>query len=833
MGKKTNEEIFKELETSENGLSESQVKDKLIKFGLNELEEKKSNPLLVFLSYFWGPIPWMIEIAAILSLIIKHWPDFIIIMVMLSLNAIIGFFQEHKASNALEALKNSMALKAKVKRDGKWQDIDAKSLVPGDIVNIKLGTIIPADIVLFAGKFLSVDQSALTGESLPVTKSIGDEVYSGSIAKKGDMEAIVTKTGANTYFGKTAKLVQEAGNESHFQKAVMKIGNFLIFLALGLSILIITKSLLYHQSPLALIEMVLILLVASIPVAMPAVLSVTMALGAVLLSKKKAIVSKLQAIEEIAGVDILCSDKTGTLTKNQLVLGEPIIFKVQSKEELILNAALASKGEASDAIDSAIISGLENKEILKNYTQTEFIPFDPVLKYTMASIKDGNKEYKVVKGAPQVVIDMCIEKEDVKKKAEKVVNDLALRGYRALGVAKKIDNWELLGIIPMYDPPRDDSKETIKKAKEHGILVKMATGDDLAIGKEISRQLGMGSNLLPAVYIFENEDPSNISQRKSITIEKADGFARVFPEHKYGIVKSLQKRQHYVAMTGDGVNDAPALKQADVGIAVSGATDAARAAADLILTKPGLSVIITAVEEARKIFERMQSYIIYRIAMTLDIMFFVTLAIVFFDFMPLSAIMIIMLALLDDIPIMAIAYDNAIAAKKPVSWNMKKSINISVILGLLSVVQSFVLMYFLKEKGYSLSENSAVFQSSIFLQLVVGGHLLLMVTRNKKMFFMPPFPSWKLFTAMLCTQIFAVSLVAFGWFVPKIGWKLIGFIWIYSLMWMVLLSFVRVIFEKVMNRKLSKFHQFFKIINKSLQHHPGLHNKKDSSRSKV
>ncbi|MBU0989552.1 MAG: plasma-membrane proton-efflux P-type ATPase, partial [Proteobacteria bacterium] len=690
------EALFKALSSSSDGLTVGEAGKRLDQYGPNALEEKKERPLLKFLGYFWGPIPWMIEVALILSLIVKRWVDAVIIGVLLVFNAAIGFWEEHKASNALAALKAGLALKARVLRGGKWQEVDAADLVPGDIVRLRLGEIIPADVKLIEGEYLSVDQSALTGESLPVNKKVGDIAYSGSAVKQGEMVALVTGTGGNTFFGRTAKLVGEAGAVSHFQKAVMRIGDFLIFVAVGLSIILIAVELHRGEPVLELIQFVLILVIASIPVAMPAVLSVTMALGALSLSKEKAIVSRLQAIEEMAGVDILCSDKTGTLTKNELTLGEPVLFGAKDAEALILAAALASRPENKDAIDLAVINGLKDRSLFDKYNQTKFIPFDPVGKRTEGTVTgpDGQTS-KYTKGAPQVILDLCDVDGETRTRAEKVVNDLAAKGYRTLGVAgsRADGGWHYLGILPLFDPPRDDSAETIAQAKQHGLKVHMITGDNVAIASEISGQLGMGTRIQAATELFKsNVDPTHLSPEAAQKVENADGFAQVFPEHKYGIVKAFQDRGHLVAMTGDGVNDAPALKQADTGIAVSGATDAARAAAALILTAPGLSVIIKAIEEARQIFERMMSYTIYRIAMTIDIMFFVVLAVLSFDFTPLTAVMIIILALLDDIPIMTIAYDNTRIDPKPVRWQMSRVLSVSSVLGLLAVAETFGLL---------------------------------------------------------------------------------------------------------------------------------------------
>jgi len=783
------EDTLKDLNTSlEKGLSEEDAKKRLEKYGLNEIPEKKKSLILKFLSYFWGPIPWMIEIAAILSILVKHWEDFWIIFSLLILNAVVGFWEEKKAEDVIAFLQNKMAVRARVLRDGKWKVIPGKFLVPGDIVRIRMGDIVPADIKLVDGEFLSVDQSALTGESLLVTKKLGDILFSGSIVKKGEMTGVVVATGMNTYFGKTVKLVEEAKTVSTFQKMILRVGNYLIILALILVSIVFFVAIYRNESIIETLRFSLVLTVAAIPAALPAVLSITMAVGAYNLAKKKAIVRKLTAIDELAGVDILCSDKTGTLTQNKLTPGTPIGFNNFKREDVILYGALASREEDNDPIDMAILNSLDKfglREKIKKFKQKSFIPFDPIRKRTEAEI-EGDENFRVSKGAPQVILDLCEISEKEREKVEKIVESYAKHGYRTLGVAiKEKDKWKFVGLIPLFDPPRPDAPRAIKAIKMMGVRIKMITGDHASIAKHIGEMLGIGNK---AVSMGELEKLRKNGKDIVSIVEESDIFAEVFPEHKYEIVESLQKKGHLVAMTGDGVNDAPALKKADCGIAVSGATDAARAAAAVALLEPGLTVIADAIKEARKIFARMESYVVYRITETIRVLFFIALSIMIFNFYPINALMIVLIALLNDVPILAIAYDNVNIHSKPVKWNMHKVLLLSSILGIAGVISSFLLFYIAKD---ILNLSATQIQTFIFLKLAVAGHLTIFITRSEKFLWSKPWPSGLLFWSAVITKIAATLIAAYGFLMSPINWWLIGLIWGYAIIWMFALDQIK------------------------------------------
>ncbi|XP_038713165.1 ATPase 9, plasma membrane-type [Tripterygium wilfordii] len=773
----------------------------------------------------WNPLSWVMEIAAIMAIALANgggkppdWQDFIGIVALLFINSTISFIEENNAGNAAAALMAGLAPKAKVLRDGRWSEQEAAILVPGDVISIKLGDIVPADARLLEGDPLKIDQSSLTGESLPVTKNPGDEVFSGSTCKQGEIEAVVIATGVHTFFGKAAHLVDSTNREGHFQKVLTAIGNFCICsIAVGMIIEIIVMYPIQHRRYRDGIDNLLVLLIGGIPIAMPTVLSVTMAIGSHRLSQQGAITKRMTAIEEMAGMDVLCSDKTGTLTLNKLTVDKTMVevfVKDVDKDTLLLFAARASRVENQDAIDACIVGMLgDPKEARAGINEVHFLPFNPVDKRTAITYIDSDGSWhRISKGAPEQIIELCDLREDVKKKAHAIIDKFADRGLRALAVSKQAvpeknkespgAPWQFVGLLPLFDPPRHDSAETIRRALHLGVNVKMITGDQLAIGKETGRRLGMGTNMYPSSALLgQHKDESLSGLPVDELIEKADGFAGVFPEHKYEIVKRLQDRKHICGMTGDGVNDAPALKRADIGIAVADATDAARSASDIVLTEPGLSVIVSAVLTSRAIFQRMKNYTIYAVSITIRIvMGFMLIALIWkFDFSPF---MVLIIAILNDGTIMTISKDRVKPSPMPDSWKLKEIFATGIVLGAYLAIMTVIFFWaahtsdFFSEKFNvrSIRDNTEELTAAVYLQVSIVSQALIFVTRSRSWSFIER-PGLLLVSAFAIAQLIATFIAVYAnWGFARmkgIGWGWAGLIWLYSLIFYIPLDILK------------------------------------------
>lgn len=762
------------------GLTSEDVTHRRKKFGLNQMAEKNQRAIFKFLMFFVGPIQFVMEAAAILAAGLQDWVDFGVICALLILNAGVGFVQEYQAGSIVDELKKTLANSAVVIRDGNLVEIPANEVVPGDILQLEDGTVIPADGRLITeGCFLQVDQSAITGESLAVDKRYGDATFCSSTVKTGEAFMIVTATGDNTFVGRAAALVNKASSGSgHFTEVLNGIGTILLVLVI-VTLLVVWVASFYRSNNIDVILVyTLAITIVGVPVGLPAVVTTTMAVGAAYLAKKKAIVQKLSAIESLAGVEILCSDKTGTLTKNKLSLHEPYTVEGVEPDDLMLTACLAAsrKKKGLDAIDKAFLKSLISypraKAALTKYKVLEFHPFDPVSKKVTAIVESPEGERIVcVKGAPLFVLKTVEGShsipEDVKENYENKVAELASRGFRALGVARKRceGHWEILGVMPCMDPPRDDTAQTIKEARHLGLRVKMLTGDAVGIAKETCRQLGLGTNIYNAERLGLGGGGDMPGSELADFVENADGFAEVFPQHKYNVVEILQQRGYLVAMTGDGVNDAPSLKKADTGIAVEGATDAARSASDIVFLAPGLSAIIDALKTSREIFHRMYSYVVYRIALSLHLEIFLGMWIATLNQI-MDIKLVVFIAIFADIATLAIAYDKAPYDPKPVKWNLPRLWGMSVILGIILAIGTWITLTTMFVENGGIIQRFGSIDGVLFLQISLTENWLIFITRATGPFW-TFVPSWQLSCAVLAVDIIATLFAFFGWFSPN------------------------------------------------------------------
>lgn len=840
--------------STEDGLTTEEAEKLYEKFGPNELPEKETSFLVLILEHFFAPMPCMIWVAVLVEGVLENWLDMGVLLCLQFLNGGVGLYEATKAADAVAELKASLKPSAQVKRDGVWKNVDAKYLVPGDLVALSLGAAVPADCSIKEGT-VDIDQAALTGESLPVTMNAGECPKMGSTVVRGEVEATVEATGADTFFGKTAMLINNAsGGLSNVQKVLLNIMVVLMFLCIALCgtafFYLIFKM--KENVPDAL-SFAVVVLVASIPMAMELVTTSTMAIGSHTLAGMDAIVARLSAIEDMAGMNVLCSDKTGTLTLNKMVIQDecPTFVEGLDQRTVLFYAALAAKWwePPKDALDTLVLNSAD-LSLCQPYRHVDYRPFDPTSKRTEAEIekKDGSERFKVTKGAPNIIIELCEEKESIRDIVQTEVMAFAERGVRCLAVAKTEENgqYRFQGILTFLDPPRPDTKYTLDKAKDFGIAVKMITGDHTVIGKETMRQLGQGTNLLSADALPEldssGEVTDDVKELYSQTIIEADGFGQVFPEHKYFIVDTLRSRGYRVGMTGDGVNDAPALKRADVGIAVQGSTDAARAAADIVLTKPGLSVLVEAIIIARSIFQRIKNYIIYRVACTIQLLLFFFVGLLLFhpntycppgdkcmmspgiytddgwpSYFKLPVIALVIITVLNDGATIAIAYDNVKPGHNPEVWNLLWLYVLSTALGLVALLSSLLLLHLgLSSHNpasllHSLGIGKLAFrqiQAMIYLKVSISDFLTLFAARTKGPFF-SVMPHWKLAAA----GIFALtcsSLLSLSWPFAQTGKdgmssidpKILLFVWIYCLLFFFLQDLIKVVLNHFVIAKM-------------------------------
>jgi H+-transporting ATPase len=763
--KKTSlEETLEFLRTSGDGLTEPEVGIRLNIFGYNEIAEKKRMPVVEFLLRYWGPMPWLLELAMALSFILRHQLEGMIIFVLLTVNAVIG--QRHSGSSrkALELLKKRLAIQAKVLRDGKWVTKAAREIVPGDAMAVKLGDIVPADAKVMDGE-LSVDESSLTGESLPVTAQQSDVIYSGSVVTGGEARCVVINTGANTYFGKTVELVKIAKPKSHQEEVMMTIVRYMMYLGVVASFLVSAYALVSGVGVFMVLTFIVIFLMGAVPVALPAVLTIVQAVGATELARKGALVTRLDSIEDAASIDILCLDKTGTITENRLSVRGSIPFSGYRREEVITLAGLASKEEGMDVIDLAVIEyartmGLDSSA----YTQVSYTPFNPSTRRTEAIIGYVGGQFRAMKGAPQVIMSACrgTGRETIDE-ANRMVEELSMRGYRTIAVAcsegDDIDDLRLAGLLSLSDPPRPDSKDMIKEARRLGIKPIMLTGDNVAIAREIARQVNLGKNILRLT------DIELLSEEEEVqAVAGSDGIAEIYPEDKYRIVKLLQSRGYMVGMTGDGVNDAPALKQAEMGIAVHNATDVAKASASVVLTEPGVSVIIDAIRISRQTYQRMLSWVINKVTKVIEFVGLLTLSFFWLLKLPLSLLGMSLLVFANDFVTMSLSTDNVKHTSSPNKWNVKNITLASLVPGMMLVIEGLIAIL----AGIKLFHLQwEKLRTLVMLNLIFSSQFKVMIVRERKHFW-SSVPGRELL--ILCTATVAgfTLLGIYGIIVPSL-----------------------------------------------------------------
>ena len=737
------------LETSEGGISSEEAASRAARYGLNEIPESKRNPFLNFIKRYWGPMPWLLEFAIVLTIVLQHYVESIIILLLLTINAVIGYLQSQNSQKAVEILKSKLKINAKVLRDGKWVLLTATEIVPGDIITAKLGDLLPADVVIISGD-ISADESALTGESMPANLHQADIVYSSSVIRRGEAKCVVINTGVNTFFGKTVELVKIAKPKSKQEELMLTIVKYMMYLGVAASIIVTIFALYLQKDILFILSFVVVFLIGAIPVALPAVLTIVQAVGALDLSRKGVLVTRLDSIEDAASIDVFCFDKTGTITQNKLTVADSFSFGKYQKDDVVRLAALASKEEGMDSIDLAIISyARSNRTDFGEYKQISYKPFNPEDKKTEADVESGGIVYTIYKGSTQTILELCKETDNMTlADVNKAINDFSLKGSRSIAVAITNEGKiELVGILAIADPPRADSKSMIEGIRNLGIRCLMLTGDSLAIAKEIAGQVGIGQNIVRA-----GEFEGKSHEVQLALIEASDGFAEVYPEDKYKIVKLLQDSGHMVGMTGDGVNDSPALKQAELGTAVSDAADVAKAAASIVLTKPGLGEINDAVKISRQTYQRMLTWVINKITKVVEIVILLTIGFFWLHDMVLSLLGMSLLVFANDFATMSIATDNVKSTKSPNKWNIGNITAASAILGLFFALED-LLIVFIGIKFFKLGLNEL--RTLVLLSLVFNSQCRMLIVRERRHF-------WSSMPGRNLLLVNAATILAFG-----------------------------------------------------------------------
>jgi plasma-membrane proton-efflux P-type ATPase len=743
------------------GLTQAEVDTRRNVHGYNEVPEAKSHPIRLFLGKFWGLSAWMLEMIMLLSASLGKYSDLAVVSALLVINAVLGFLQERRAADVVETLRRRLRVSARVLRAGDWRVIPARELVPGDILRIRPGDIVPADVKLLSGA-LSVDQSALTGESQDVDKASGGMLSSGSVVRRGEGNGVVILTGTKTYFGRTTELVQLARPKLHIEAVVARVVRWLFVIVGVLLGMVVVLSLLRAAPLIEMIPLMLVLLMSAVPVALPVMFTVGMAVGSKELAKRGVLVTRLSAAEDAATMDVLCVDKTGTITMNQLAVTGVIPLGQATESDVLFAGALASQAANQDPIDLAFIAAARERHVfagMSAVTPVSFTPFDANSRRTEAVVEQNGRRLRVMKGALRTIAQACGLEPAAIEGLEARVGASALKGYRTLAVAHgpEAGTPALVGLVTLQDPPRADARPLIATLHDLGIPVKMLTGDALAVAREIAHGVGL-SNIRRVADLKAVSDQAG--NEAVDLLAGADGFAEIYPEDKYVVVKHLQAAGHVTGMTGDGVNDAPALRQAEVGIAVSTATDVAKGAASVVLTEPGLTNIVALVEQGRTIYQRILTWIINKVSRTILKAAFVAIAFVVTGKFVVSAFAMLLLVFMTDFAKIALATDHVRPSRKPETWNIGGFIAVSVVLGIAMVAESLLLLWIGWSHFGLATSNDALYTFS-FLTLLYFAVFSIVSARERRRFW-TTMPGRTLVAALLADVLAGTTLTFVG-----------------------------------------------------------------------
>jgi len=758
------QQTFESVQSGPDGLAEGEARERLARHGANEIGQKKKNPLLAFLRRYWGPMPWLLELAMALSLVLGHDVEGGMIFVLLTINAVIGQIHSRNSQRAVELLKNRLAVRAKLLRDGTWKVHEAREIVPGDVMAVRIGDVVPADARILDGE-LSVDQSALTGESLPVDRAAGGILYSGSSVKRGEARCMVVNTGAETFFGRTAELVKVARPRSHQEKVMMDAVRTMMYLGIAATAVVAAYAAALHVGVLVIMTFAVIFLMGAVPVALPVILTIVQAVGALELSRKGALVTRLDSIEDAASIDSLCLDKTGTITANRLQVTGVVPLGSHSPDEVLRLAGLASREDTMDVIDLAVLErtrslawGVNGSRVLS------FTPFDPSTKRTEAVVENEDGRFRIVKGAPQIVMGLCADgSPGLAAAAKQAVEELSGKGYRAIAVARSgadLSTLRLAGLVSLSDPPRPDSAGMIQQVKALGIKPYMLTGDNESIAKEVAKEVGIGPRIRRMKELEGMEEKDRLH-----ALRESDGLAEIYPEDKYRIVRLLQAGGHMVGMTGDGVNDAPALKQAEMGIAVSNATDVAKASAGIVLTEPGVMVILDAITISRRTYQRMLTWVINKITKVMGFVGLLTAGFLWLHAIPISLLGMALLVFANDFATMALSADNVTGTTNPNAWKVRTIVLACLGPSILFVAQGIGAIFIARNLFHA---GWDTLQTTVLLNLIFASQFRVLSVRDRRHFW-SSMPGRGLMLSAAATVLVFGLLAVFGILVAPLG----------------------------------------------------------------